>query len=121
MITVDTNLCSDKSCMCGTLVVQCSEVVTRRCDDGSPPSRQEIEAGAGDAVLSDGAAYNAAQRDPGNTGSGADKGDTLLWTFTVIISILQCRCLLCLIVICIIHHWLSISENQRFSGNHGHE
>lgn len=93
MITVDTNLCSDKSCMCGTEVVQCSEVVTRRCDDGSPPSRQEVEAGAGEGVLSDGAAYNAAQRDPGNTGSGADRGDTLLWTFTVIISILQCRCL----------------------------
>ena len=79
--------------MCGTEVVRCSEVVTRQCDDGSAPSRQEIEAGAGDGVLSDGAAYNEAQRDPGNGGSGADRGGILLTVHVVIISILLCRCL----------------------------
>ena len=79
--------------MCGTEVVRCSDIAGMRCDDGSAPSRQEIEAGAGDGVLSDGAADNAAQRDPGNGGSGADKqGSTVLFS-VLIISTLHCRCL----------------------------
>ena len=79
--------------MCGTEVVRCSDIAGMRCDDGSAPSRQEIEAGAGDGVLSDGAAYNAAQRDSGNGGSGADRGGILLTVHVVIISTLHCRCL----------------------------
>ena len=80
--------------MCGTEVVRCSDIAGMRCDDGSAPSRQEIQAGAGDGVLSDGAAYNAAQRDSSNGGSGADKqGSMLLTVHVVIISILHCRCL----------------------------
>ena len=77
--------------MCGTEVVRCSDIAGMRCDDGSAPSRQEIQAGAGAGVLSDGAAYNAAQRDSGNEGSGADRGGILV--HVVIISTLLCRCL----------------------------
>ena len=77
--------------MCGTEVVQCSDIAGMRCDDGSAPSRQEIQAGAGDGVLSDGAAYNAAQRDSGNGGSGADKQGSMVLFSVLIISTLHCR------------------------------
>ena len=59
--------------MCGTEVVRFNDIAGMRCDDGSAPSRQEIQAGAGDGVLSDGAADNAAQRDSGNEGSGVGR------------------------------------------------
>ena len=77
--------------MRGTEVVRFNDIAGMRCDDGSAPSRQEIQAGAGDGVLSDGAADNAAQRDSGNEGSGADRGGILLAMHVVIISILHCR------------------------------
>ena len=77
--------------MCGTEVVRCSDIAGMRCDDGSAPSRQEIQAGAGDGVLSDGAADNAAQRDSGNGGSGADKQGSMVLFSVLIISTLHCR------------------------------